>query len=165
MPKSLNKINKICVLVGGGIMLLVAFAVKQATASPYLVLHNTESLVLLPPLWLMGVLWFGGYFLLGAVAGQMLSLSSLPPQMDIRRCKGGLLFVIAAVTSFLWYILLFGSSAFFLSWLMCGLTAMLLIGCAVYWFSVSKGSALIMTMITVGYILLFICQIMVMLHI
>ena len=165
LTKVLNKINKLWILIGGGVLVLIAICVKNAVQSPYVLLHRTESLVLLPPLWILGFFWFGSFFILGGAMGEMLSRDHLPLDQSVRKYQGAMFLVLSISFSFTWYLLLFGPESLFLSWLVCGLAIIFgLIGSAC-WLPISKGCAALVAFVFVAYILLFILQFMVMLHI
>ena len=165
MTKTLIKINKFWTLAGGGLLLLIAFLIKNTFPSPYILLHQTESLMVLPPLWILGIWWMAGYFLVGCVAGQIFSLKALSPTADIKRYQGGMCMILAVVCSFLWYALLFGTEAFLFSWLMCGMAFAFLCLCLKAWICVPHGCAWWLLPVTISSLLLFVLQFMVMLHI
>ena len=133
--------------------------------SPYVLLHNTESLTLLPPLWLLGFLWFGAYFGVGWIMGLIFSLEPLSCEQNVKRYKGGMLLVLALTLSFAWYLLLFGPGSFFLSWILLGLSIGLAVAATLCFMEFSKGWTVLLLAICVGSFLLFILQFMVMLHI
>ncbi len=164
MAEAGKRLRKIFGLTGGILLVLIAFWVRKSTRAPYVLLHSTESLALLPPLWLLGVLWFGMYFLLGCAAGQMCAMSALPPPVDVQRFRGGLYFLLLLICSFLWYIWLFDKAAFFWSWLLCGLSVLFSLACGYHWFRVSRRCGLMLWVITAGIFFLWLFQLMLMLH-
>lgn len=165
MTKQICKINKLWVGVWGILLLLMAWLVKDSVRSPYVLLHSTESLVLLPPLWLLGSLWFLAYFGLGCAMGIIFSPRTVPCEENAGRYKGGMLLVVSVALSFAWYLLLFGAGSFFLSWIFCGLSILFGFLAAFCWFPISKCCGAILMIVYIGYFLLFILQLMVMLHI
>lgn len=165
MTQAGKRFNKIFGLAGGILLVVIAFFVRKSTRAPYILLHDTESLALLPPLWLLGILWFGLYFLLGCTAGQMCALSALPPDMDVRRFRGGMYFLLLLISSFLWYIWLFDKAAFFLSWLFCGLSVLLAFLCGYHWFRVSRLCAVLLWLVGAVLFFLWLFQLLLMLHV
>ncbi len=165
MTNKIYKFNKMWGIVCGGLLLLVAWGVNHSVPSPYVLLHNTECLDLFPPLWLMGLLWFGSYFVVGWSQGLMLSLRPLSAEQNVHRYRGGMLMMLSLSLSVAWYLLLFGSNAFFLSWILLGASVIAGIAAALSCMNLFKGCALLILSVHVGYIFLWILQLMVMLHI
>ncbi len=165
MTKRVYKTNKMWGLVCGGLLLLTAWMVNHAVPSPYILFHNTESLPLLPPMWLLGFLWFAGYFGVGWTLGIICSFECLSCELNVKRYKGGMLLILSQSLSIAWYLLLFGSNAFFISWLLLGVSVLVGILAGLAFLGLNKGGALILLAVQSGYVVLFILQIMVMLHI
>ena len=165
MTKKIYKINKLCGCVCGTASILLAWIVKSAVRSPYLLLHQTDSFPLLPPLWLLGFLWFGGFFLMGWVVGCELSSRENPCPSKVKRYQCALLIVLSATITFAWYLLLFGLGALFFSWCLLILSVVFEIFAGLRLMTVSgKGSCLIW-LVTASHLWISIMQIMVMLHI
>jgi hypothetical protein len=81
------------------------------------ILHLLGADALLPPLWIMGLLWLTGYVLLGAAAGYAFACSTGGPYGEASLWRG-LTFLVAEVTfSFAWYSLSFGSFLLFPAWI------------------------------------------------
>ena len=165
MTKKVYKIHKIWGLVCGGLLLLTAWVVNHSVASPYVLLHNTESLTVLPPLWFLGLLWYGAYFVSGWVLGLILSLAPLPCELNVKRYRGSMLLIISLSLSVAWYLLLFGTEAFFLSWIVMALSVVSGSMAAFSFLELTKGSAFLILVVQGGCFLLFLLQFMVMLHI
>ena len=69
MTNRIGKVHKTYVLIGGGMGVLSGIAVAVTVGSPLPVLRLWGADVLLPPLWILGILWLAGYALLGGAAG------------------------------------------------------------------------------------------------
>lgn len=165
MTKFLRKINKLWVFIGGALAVLAALLVRLACGSPHWLVLRADSGHFLPPLWVLTLLWLGGYFFMGCAWGHIFSLRPLNPCRDAWRWRGSTFLVLTMVFSLMWYPLLFGMSAWFFSWLCLGLTVVLGGICALYWFRVSQGAALVLSGVLIWYIYLFLLQLTVMLHI
>ena len=164
MTKLFNNINKSWALATGILLIASSYIVKNAVQSPYILLHQTDALDLLPPLWLLTLLWYVLYFVSGFVAGHILSLACVSTELDVKRYQGGMFFVIAITLSFAWYLLLFGPELFFLSWIICGVAATSFLLTAFCWLRLGKNSFLILLSVSIAFYFLFIIQFFVMLH-
>ena len=165
MTRKGYKINQTWGLICGVLLLLLAWGVKASVASPYMLLHQVECLDLLPPLWILGLLWFGIYFLLGFTGGQLCALRALAPTQDLHRFKGSLYFLLFLIFSFLWYAWLFGKAAFLLSWLACGLSVVMAFFCGYHWHGLHKLCGWMLWLISALFLLLWLYQLMLMLRI
>ena len=102
MTKRIGKIHKTYALIGGGTGFVGGICLTAAVGSPLPILRLLGADALLPPLWIMGLLWLTGYVLLGAAAGYAFACSTGGPYGEASLWRG-LTFLVAEVTfSFAW---------------------------------------------------------------
>lgn len=165
MHKNIDKFNKSWVLPGGALFLLAVIFVKYQMPSPHVLLHSIQGYERLPPLWLLGLLWYGSYALIGCVLGHIFSLRHISCEGNGSRYLGAFLLLAGAVLGVVWYMLLFGKQAVLLSWILMGIELVLLFGGVYVWTRVSKTAVILAIGALFIHILLWITQLFVMLHI
>ena len=165
MLRTGTRFNKRFGLSGAAFLLVIAFLVKKSVPAPYLLLHHTESLSFLPPLWILGLLWLGIYGLLGFTAGQICAVKVSHPQTDVQRFKGGFYFLLLLLCSFLWYVYLFKNSWFLLSWIFCGMTVISSFFCGAHWYRISRACGCFIWIVTTVFLFWWLIQLLLMLHI
>ncbi len=117
LTNRISKIHKTYVLIGGGVGILLALFPLWIVGNPLPVLYLLKADTLLPPLWLMGLLWLGVYAFLGIAAGYALACPNRSGTWNAL-CWRGMTFLVVEVTfSLSWYSLLFGSFLLFPAWL------------------------------------------------
>ena len=87
-------------LVGGILLVVLALLIKGTVANPLALLHTWGALDTMPPLWLVNLLWFGGYFVVG---GGWFGVLCMPPcggSREVLRYKGSMFLVLAVFFSF-----------------------------------------------------------------
>jgi len=134
MANSSYKFNGITLIIGGSIFVVLALLIKEVVASPVVMLHQWGTTGKLLPLWLMCLLWLGGYFFMGGAWLVTLSCKAWGGTREVLCYKGGMFLVLGVFFSFVWYLLLFGMQAFLLSWLCLGVAIMMVVVCAVCYF-------------------------------
>lgn len=152
------------VLVGGGLVLAAALLTRLTVGSPLAVIHKLGASVLLPPLWLTGLLWLGSYVLMGAAVGYLLSCPPGNARREADLWRGCTFLVLAVVFSLVWYTLLFGKLCLLLSCLCLLLAAVCALVCMISWWSVGKGAAVISLGFSLWQICLLFLQFAVILH-
>ena len=116
MTNSMRRINKIAMLVGGILLATLALLVKCTAGSPLEILHLWDATDSLPPLWTVGMLWLGGYAVMGGGWLGVLCSKPMSAAGETAAYKGGMFLVIAVFFSFAWYLWLFGMGLAVLSW-------------------------------------------------
>ena len=164
MTKYFVKFHKTYTLIGGGTGLLGAVCVRMAVGNPLPVLRLLGADAILPPLWLMGLLWLAGYILIGCAAGYILSCPSGGAYRDLLRWRGMTFLVVAVTFSFAWYSLLFGSFLLIPSWRCLFLAAGAGTLCTLSWLPACKLPAGVSAGVTLWFIILFLVQFAVILH-
>lgn len=164
MTNHLGKAHKTCALVGGGLGLLSSIIVASAVGSPLPVLRVLGADAILPPIWLMGLLWLAGYALLGAAAGYVLACLSGGPCHDTPLWKGLTFWVVEFIFPFVWYCLSFGPCLLFRAGicLLIGVAAGVV--CTLSWFRVYRLPALLCGGVTLWMLYLLLCHLVVVLH-
>lgn len=123
-------------LLGGILMMGGGILVRWFTGSPYARMHELGIGEMIPPVWLMTLLWTLAFFIVGCAAGYVLGFR-------IRGCegekyKGCMLFVLVAVLELCWYPTLFGAGLLFLSVLESIAILCFAVGATVSFYRVSK---------------------------
>ncbi len=100
--------------VGAGVLLLIAgLIVRFKVGGPYRVMMEMGIGELVPPVWLMGLLWSLSLFLIGCAAGFVLGYKK--SGYAIEKYKGCMVFVLLSVLELVWYYVFFGKSLVFIS--------------------------------------------------
>jgi hypothetical protein len=130
LTNRIGRIHKTLCLTGGAVGLLLALFPLWFVGKPLPILYLLRADTLLPPLWLMGLLWLGVYALWGAAAGGALACRGHGCHADALLWRGMTFLVIAITFSLAWYSLLFGSFLLLPSWLCLGGAAVSGVLCA-----------------------------------
>ena len=117
-------------MMGGGL------AVRFLTGSPHMVILALNVGDLIPPVWLMGLLWSISFLTVGCAAGFILGYRG--SGCEVEKYKGGMLFVMLGVLELCWYPTFFGAGMIFLSVLESILILCLSIGVTFCFYRVSK---------------------------
>ena len=164
LTNTFGKIHKTYALVGGCAGVAVGVFATAAAGSPLPVLRLLGAEALLPPVWLLGLLWLAGFGLLGAAAGYALACQTGDPAREAPLWRGMTFLVVEVTFSLAWYSLLFGSFLQLPGWLCltCGVAAGCM--CVVSWFQSCRLSAWAAGGVTAWLLYLVLCQITVILH-
>lgn len=96
-----------------GVLLTVAgILVRMTVGSPYRTILELGIGELVPPVWLMTVLWTLCFFIIGCAAGFALGYRN---GCNEEKYKGCMFFVLLAVAELGWYPVLFGANLVFIS--------------------------------------------------
>lgn len=128
----------------GGAMLAGGMAVRFAVGSPHLLLLSLNAHTIVPPVWLMTLLWSVSFFVIGAAAGFVLGYRVGGCEID--KYKGGMLFVLLAVLELCWYPTFFGACMIFLSALETVVILCLSVGVTFCFYRVSKFAGVLLLM-------------------
>ncbi len=109
----LERSSPMLMIVLGVLLTVAAILVRSFVGSPYRTMLALGISDLVPPVWLMTLLWSFAFFTIGAAAGYVLGVRSGGCEGD--KYKGGMLFVLLAVAELCWYPTLFGANLVFLS--------------------------------------------------
>ena len=164
LTKRIGKIHKTYVLIGGCGGIFGGIAVAATVGSPLPVLRLLGAGEILPPLWLMGLIWLAGYGLLGAAVGLVLGGSSGNPCRDAPAWRGLTFLTVEVTFSFAWYSLSFGSFLLLPAWICLVLGVAAGTACTASWFRVHRMSAIICIGVTLWFVYLVLCHLVVILH-
>ena len=164
--KEISPTGRSYALIGGAIGLLAALTVRFAMGSPWTVLHRLNAADVLPPLWLLGLLWFAFPVLCGLSAGALMSRLCGVARAEADFWRGCTFLVLSLLCAFAWYILLFGKCSLFFSGLCLLAAACASLLCVLSWRLISRGRVctLIVAVNALWYVLLFFMQLAVVLH-
>lgn len=161
----MNKINKIAMLVGGILLVVLALLIKGTVANPLALLHTWGALDTMPPLWLVNLLWFGGYFVVGGAWFGVLCMPPCGGSREVLRYKGSMFLVLAVFFSFVWYLLLFGMQVMLLAWISMGIALFMMTVAIFCYFQTLPTAGWLLVLTTFFWIYLFLIHLMGMLHI
>lgn len=105
--------NPILTVAIGILTLFGGIFVRLKVGNPYRVMLETGIADIVPPVWLMTLLWSVTLFVIGCAAG--FALGYRKSGCAIEKYKGFLLFSILALTELAWYYVFFGKALLFLS--------------------------------------------------
>ncbi len=105
--------NPFCMLLLGFGMLAGGVLIRFFVGSPHMTILSLGLDALLPPVWLMTLLWSFSFLIIGCAAGFVLGYRA--PGCEVDKYKGGMLFVLLAVLELCWYPTFFGAGLLFLS--------------------------------------------------
>jgi len=130
-----------CSFVVGGVLALCAAAVRFWWGSPHASMTQMGIREVLPPVWLIGLLWLLWYFLLGATLGGVLYTYG---KHCIDAWRGACCFLLMIGVGFLWYPLFFVRQSFLLSLIVLLAVIALAAVCALQWQKLSPMAGIVM---------------------
>lgn len=113
LSAEMEQSNPTVMILCGALLCAGGILSRALSGSPYRVMLELGIGEIVPPVWLMTVLWCLAFFTVGAAAGFV--LSARPRGCEGEKYKGGMLFVLLAVAELLWYPTLFCGGWVFLS--------------------------------------------------
>ena len=140
----------------GTLTLAAAMLTRAWAGAPYDGIHRMGIGEVIPPVWLMALLWLLWYFGLGAVCGGVLTSHG---GCSIGAWRGACFFVIMIFLGLVWYPLFFSRCALGL----CVLLTVLLIGlcvlCALNWQNLSLAAAAVLYLHALWLIYMLVLQV------
>ncbi len=130
-------------LCGGGAALAAVLLTRTFTGGAQTILHSYNAAALVPPLWIMGLLWFGLIALSGAALGARIADCHRGAAYSALLWRGATALVLADSFGCAWYALLFGKGVIAFSalcLLLCAGSALL---CALSWWQIARAAAAI----------------------
>lgn len=164
MTNRISKIHQTYALIGGGTGLVGGISVAATVGSPLPILRLLGADAILPPLWIMGILWLSGYVLLGATAGYALAGSAGGPYREAPLWRGLTFLVVEVTFSFAWYSLSFGSFLLFPAWICLSLGVAAGVMCVLSWYALHRIPAYVCGGVTLWLLGLAIYHVIVILH-
>jgi tryptophan-rich sensory protein len=134
--------EKLMAIICAAVSLVSALVIRLIVGPPYRVIAYCNLRGILPPVWLMFLLWSLWYILLGAAFGMV--LGCWPGPYEAVKYKGGMLFVLMMALGYIWYPLFFGAAALFFALLVCEAVLVLSVLCAFCFLRVKRAAALVM---------------------
>ncbi len=142
LSSELERSNPVLMIFFGFLFCAAGILVRALTESPYrtiLVLGINE---IVPPVFLMTVLWTVAFFTVGCAGGFVLAYRATGG-CEVEKYKGGMLFVLLVVGELCWYPLFFGANLIFLSALLFLLILCLSVAVTVSFYRVTKFAGMI----------------------
>ena len=130
-----------CALIVGGVVALCGVGVRIWCGSPYPGMMQMGVRALVPPVWLMSLLWTLWYFVLGAALGALLRCFG---QSCIGAWRGAFFFLLMLFAGFLWYPLFFIRQNLLCSLLSLLVTLACALMCALQWQRVAAAAGILM---------------------
>ncbi len=109
----MNQSNPVLMILFGLLMMIGSILVRFFAGSPHMLLLALNIGDLVPPVWLMSILWLVSFFIVGCAAGFVLGYKAGGCEVD--KYKGEMFFVLLAVLELCWYPTFFGAGMVFLS--------------------------------------------------
>ena len=159
-----SRIITLPALIGAGVTLAAALLTRLAVGSPLAVLHKLGAAAILPPLWLMSLVWLASFASAGAIAGYLLACPAGHAARETALWRGATFFVLAMVFSLVWYTLLFGKLCLLPSWLCLFLSAASAAVCGLSWGKLFLGGAWILFGFAVWQTVLILFQLCILLQ-
>ncbi len=109
----MDRTNPLVMILLGVMLAVGGILVRAFVGGPHRALLELGIERLIPPVWLMAVLWTVALFTVGCAAGFVLGMRS--GGYDGERYKGCMFFVLLAALELCWYPTFFGAGLYFLS--------------------------------------------------
>ena len=138
----LSRSHTVFSLIVGACFALLGIGVRFFVGAPYFTILALGIESLLPPIWLMCVLWTLSFFSIGFAFCFVLCYRS--GCYEVEKYKGGMVFVLMAVLELCWYPTFFGVGLIFLSVLESAVIFLLSVGVTRYFWRVSELSGGVM---------------------
>jgi len=113
LNSEMEQSNPIVMVVIGVLLTVIALLVRAGVGSPYQTIHAMGIDEIVPPVWIMTLLWTLSFLIVGCAAGFVLAFRTCG--RDAEKYRGGMFFVLLAVLEICWYPLFFGAHLVFLS--------------------------------------------------
>ncbi len=109
----LERSSPVLMLVFGFLLLIAALTVRFCVGAPYRMILETGIADMIPPVWLLALLWSLSFFLIGCAAGFVLGYRM--DGCESEKYKGCMLFILLALLELCWYPTFFGVGLIFVS--------------------------------------------------
>lgn len=152
------------VAVGGGVVLAAALLTRFLCGSPLWFLRWSDVSGLLPPLWLLSLLWMTAYVAVGCAAGYLFSCPAWGVARESHLWRGSTFLILAVVVSLVWYTLLFGKHYLLPSWLCLPVSASAAGVCGASWWRLQRAVGCVAWMFGIWQTVLFFLQLAVLLR-
>ncbi len=143
----------VAALVGGGAGLASAVCLRLCAGSPWAIFCRLSAGRILPPLWLLSLVFVGWFCLVGAGLGLLLSDGRRPPVAEGGVWRGTTCLLASVALTCLWYTLLFAKNSLLFSWICLPLAVALALLTLVSWWR----PAPLYVLLAGGYALWLLC--------
>ena len=109
--------NPFIMLTVGMLLTVAGILVRISVGSPYRTILELGIKDMIPPAWLMSIVWAFSFFIVGCAGGFVLAYRTAG--QNVEKYKGSMYFVLLCVLELCWYPTLFGKGFVFLSVLLC----------------------------------------------
>ena len=118
--------HSVVVWITGGVLAGCALLFCAAMGSPLPTLHKLMALDILPPVWMVSLLWLVGLFMVGSAAADALTCPRGGGGVEACAWQGGAWLALSLAFTVAWYALLFARFSLLASWI----CLLLAVGCA-----------------------------------
>ncbi len=143
LNSELERTSPTLMLLFGILFAAAGILVRLFAPSPYPTVLALELDALIPPVWLMTLLWTLAFFIVGCAAGFVLGYR-IGGGGEIEKYKGCMLFVVLAVAELCWYPLFFGANFVFFSALLSLFILCVSVAVTVSFYRVTKFAGMIL---------------------
>ena len=143
-------------MLGGALMVVAGMLTRAWAGAPYEGILRMGLGEVIPPVWLMTLLWLLWYFGLGATCGGVLTVHG---GCSVTAWRGACFFLLMAGLGFLWYPLFFLRNALGLCILICLVLIALCVLCAINWQNLSLVAAAFLYLHALWLLYLLILQV------
>jgi hypothetical protein len=150
--------------IGAAVVTAAVLLTRAAVGSPWELLHRLSAASILPPLWLLSLLWMVSFALVGGAAGGLLAAPEGNAHRRAHLWQGSTFLVLAVVFALAWYTLLFGKLWVLISCLFPLLAAASALLCALSWRLAGGGAWMAPLGYALWQILVLLLQLAVLLH-
>ena len=157
----LERSNPLVMLTVGVLLTMTGILVRMMVGSPYRTILELGIADLLPPVWLMTVLWSAWMFILGCAAGFVLGYRGGCRE---EKYKGWMYFTLFAVISLCWYPAFFGGNLVFISALLTVLILCLSLAVTFCFYRVTKFAGMLFLLHDIWLIYMLILSFSVLFH-
>lgn len=126
--EELHRIGFAEAAICGAATVLISVIIRGICGSPYRCINFLNLYGILPPVWLMSLLWLAWHFIIGAVMGAVMSSRDL--NCEVSKYRGGMFWILVVVMGFIWYPMFFCAQLIFLALLDVLLVLCLTVICA-----------------------------------
>ena len=142
LNSEMDHTNPVVTVAIGVLMAVGGIVVRALVGGPHRAILELGIDRIIPPIWLMAILWTVSFFTIGSAAGLVLGMQR--GGYDADRYKGCMLFVLLAVLELCWYPTFFGAGLLFLSVLECICILILCTGVTLCFYRVSKFAGMLL---------------------
>lgn len=157
----LERSNPLLMLTVGILLTVAGILVRVAVGSPYRTILELGIAELIPPVWLMTLLWSAWLFIIGCSCGFVLGYRGGCRE---EKYKGVMYFTLLTVLEFCWYPALFGANLVFISVLLSILILCFALAATFCFYRVTKFAGMLLLLHDVWIVYMLILNFAVLFH-